>query len=63
MNAQIACAAEEQTSVAEEINRSVQQIAQSVDQVADETLRSTQTVDDLNTLGCRVGTLVHKFKV
>ncbi|MNF79515.1 Methyl-accepting chemotaxis protein PctC [compost metagenome] len=63
MNAQIACAAEEQTSVAEEINRSVQQIAQSVDQVADETLRSTQTVNDLNTLGCRLGALVHKFKV
>jgi methyl-accepting chemotaxis protein len=63
MNAQIACAAEEQTSVAEEINRSVQQIAQSVDQVAGETLRSTQTVDDLNTLGNRLGTLVHKFKV
>lgn len=63
MNAQIACAAEEQTSVAEEINRSVQQIAQSVDQVADETLRSTQTVNDLNTLGSRLGTLVHKFKV
>ena len=63
MNAQIACAAEEQTSVAEEINRSVQQIAQAVDQVADETLRSTQTVDDLNTLGNRLRTLVHKFKV
>ncbi|QLC72673.1 cache domain-containing protein [Pseudomonas sp. LPB0260] len=63
MNAQIACAAEEQTSVAEQINRSVQQIAQSVDQVADETLRSTQTIEALNALGGRLGTLVHRFKV
>ncbi len=37
MNAQIASAAEEQTAVAEEINRSVHQIAVAVDSVADET--------------------------
>ncbi|MBF3348266.1 chemotaxis protein, partial [Pseudomonas aeruginosa] len=36
MNAQIASAAEEQTAVAEEINRSVHQIAGAVDSVADE---------------------------
>lgn len=43
MNAQIASAAEEQTAVAEEINRSVHQIAVAVDNVADETQQGAQT--------------------
>jgi methyl-accepting chemotaxis protein len=57
MNAQIASAAEEQTAVAEEINRSVHQIAVAVDSVADETSRS------LADLGQRLGQLVGQFRI
>ncbi|MCD5988437.1 cache domain-containing protein [Pseudomonas sp. CDFA 553] len=63
MNAQIASAAEEQTAVAEEINRSVHQIASAVDTVADETRQSAQTSRSLNDLGQRLGALVGQFRV
>ncbi|WP_372489449.1 methyl-accepting chemotaxis protein [Pseudomonas caspiana] len=63
MNAQIASAAEEQTAVAEEINRSVHQIASAVDTVADETRQSAQTTRSLNDLGQRLGALVGQFRV
>ena len=55
MNAQIASAAEEQTAVAEEINRSVHQIAVAVDSVADETQQGAQTARSLAALGERLG--------
>ena len=63
MNAQIASAAEEQTAVAEEINRSVHQIAVAVDNVADETQQSAQTTRSLAQLGQRLGDLVGQFRI
>ena len=63
MNAQIASAAEEQTAVAEEINRSVHQIAVAVDSVADETERGAQTARSLAGLGERLGVLVRQFRI
>lgn len=63
MNAQIASAAEEQTAVAEEINRSVHQIAESVDSVADQTQQSAQTSRSLADLGQRLGRLVGQFRI
>lgn len=63
MNAQIASAAEEQTAVAEEINRSVHQIATAVDTMAEETQHSAQTSRDLAGLGQRLGQLVGQFKI
>ena len=63
MNAQIASAAEEQTAVAEEINRSVHQIAVAVDSVADETQHGAQTARNLSALGERLGALVRQFRI
>lgn len=63
MNAQIASAAEEQTAVAEEINRSVHQIAESVESVASETQQSARTARDLHDLGDRLGGLVRQFRI
>lgn len=63
MNAQIASAAEEQTAVAEEINRSVHQIAVAVDSVADETQQGAQTTRELSALGTRLRTLVGQFRI
>jgi methyl-accepting chemotaxis protein len=63
MNAQIASAAEEQTAVAEEINRSVHQIAVAVDNVADETQLGAQTSRSLAELGQRLGNLVGQFRI
>ncbi|PZP21857.1 methyl-accepting chemotaxis protein [Pseudomonas kuykendallii] len=63
MNAQIASAAEEQTAVAEEINRSVHQIAVAVETVADETRQSAQTARSLSQLGERLGALVRQFRI
>ena len=63
MNAQIASAAEEQTAVAEEINRSVHQIAVAVDSVADETQQGAQTSRSLAELGQGLGRLVGQFRI
>lgn len=63
MNAQIASAAEEQTAVAEEINRSVHKIAGAVDSVADETQQGAQTARNLAGLGQRLGALVGQFRI
>jgi methyl-accepting chemotaxis protein len=63
MNAQIASAAEEQTAVAEEINRSVHQIAVAVDNMADETHQSAQTSRNLAGLGQRLEQLVGQFRI
>jgi len=63
MNAQIASAAEEQTSVAEEINRSVHQIAGAVENLADETEQSARTMRDVSQLGNHLKVLVGQFKI
>ncbi|MBE7376628.1 cache domain-containing protein [Pseudomonas sp. AL-54] len=63
MNAQIASAAEEQTSVSEEISRSVHLIAVSVDQVADQTQQGARTARDLEQLGQRLDGLARQFRI
>ncbi|VXC43082.1 conserved hypothetical protein [Pseudomonas sp. 8Z] len=63
MNAQIASAAEEQTAVAEEINRSVHQIAGAVDSVASETEQGALTARSLAGLGDRLNALVRQFRI
>lgn len=63
MNAQIASAAEEQTAVAEEINRSVHQIAVGVDGVAGEAAQGAQTSRELHQLGERLQRLVGQFQI
>ncbi|ROM69605.1 chemotaxis protein [Pseudomonas brassicacearum] len=63
MNAQIASAAEEQTSVAEEINRSVHQIAGAVESLADETEQSAHTMREVSALGANLNKLVSQFKI
>ncbi|WP_411912032.1 MULTISPECIES: methyl-accepting chemotaxis protein [Pseudomonas] len=63
MNAQIASAAEEQTAVAEEINRSVHQIAGAVDGVASDAAEGAQTSRELNGLALRLQELVGQFRI
>ncbi|TDV67797.1 methyl-accepting chemotaxis sensory transducer with Cache sensor [Pseudomonas sp. LP_7_YM] len=63
MNAQIASAAEEQTSVAEEINRSVHQIVGAVENLAEETEQSARTMRDVSALGGNLSVLVRQFKI
>ncbi|NHW02599.1 methyl-accepting chemotaxis protein [Stutzerimonas degradans] len=63
MNAQIAAAAEEQTAVAEEINRSVHHIADAVDGVASDATQGAQTARELHALGERLQKLVGQFRV
>lgn len=63
MNAQIASAAEEQTAVAEEINRSVHQIATAVENVAEEIQQGAQTARNLANVGERLGGLVRQFRI
>ncbi len=63
MNAQIASAAEEQTAVAEEINRSVHHIADAVDGVANDAVDGAQTARELNGLGGHLQGLVGQFRV
>ncbi|MCU1717025.1 methyl-accepting chemotaxis protein [Pseudomonas sp. 5P_3.1_Bac2] len=63
MSAQIASAAEEQTAVAEEINRSVHQIVLGVDAVATEAQQGSLTVKQLNQVGADLSQLVGKFRI
>jgi methyl-accepting chemotaxis protein len=63
MNAQIASAAEQQTAVSEEINRSVQQIAASIDTVALDTQRGAQTARELSLLSADLNAAVRQFKI
>lgn len=63
MNTQIASAAEEQTAVAEEINRSVQGIVLAVDNVAQETREGAQTARNLAALSENLNAAVKQFRV
>ncbi len=63
MNAQIAAAAEEQTAVAEEINRSVHHIADAVDGVASDAAQGAQTARELNGLAEQLQRLVAQFRI
>lgn len=63
MNAQIASAAEEQTAVAEEINRSVHHIADAVDGVAQDATEGAQTSRELNGLAENLQRLVGQFRI
>lgn len=63
MNAQIAAAAEEQTAVAEEINRSVHHIADAVDGVASDAAQGAQTSRELNGLAEQLQGLVGQFRI
>lgn len=63
MNTQIASAAEQQTAVSEEINRSVQQIAQAVERIADETRQGTQTASSLAALSDNLNSAVRQFRI
>jgi methyl-accepting chemotaxis protein len=63
MNAQIASAAEQQTAVSEEINRSVQQIASSIETVAQDTQQGANTARELSLLSQELTTAVGQFRV
>ncbi|WP_341958028.1 methyl-accepting chemotaxis protein [Pseudomonas sp. RC10] len=63
MNAQIASAAEQQTAVSEEINRSVQQIASSIETVAQDTQQGANTARELSLLSQELTSAVGQFRV
>ena len=63
MNAQIASASEEQTAVAEEVNRSMTHISQAADVVAGDAKNGAQTSRNLTDLGNRLGRLVGQFRI
>ncbi|WP_409078106.1 methyl-accepting chemotaxis protein [Pseudomonas sp. SZMC_28357] len=63
MNAQIASAAEEQTAVSEEINRSVQQIAASIDTVAQDTQRGAGTALELSAVSADLNSAIKQFRI
>ncbi|MCQ4242357.1 methyl-accepting chemotaxis protein [Stutzerimonas stutzeri] len=63
MNAQIASAAEEQTAVAEEINRSVHHIADAVDGVARDAAEGAHTSRELNGLAESLQRVVGQFRI
>jgi len=63
MNTHIASAAEEQTAVAEDINRNINQIAQVAEANADSTSQTTQTSQSLAGLATELQQLINRFKV
>ncbi|VAW91916.1 Methyl-accepting chemotaxis sensor/transducer protein [hydrothermal vent metagenome] len=63
MNTQIATAAEEQSSVAEEVNKNVININQSSEQTAENTRHLSTASDELNGLAQQLDNLVSKFKI
>jgi methyl-accepting chemotaxis protein len=63
MNMQIASAAEQQTSVSEEVNRSIQQIATAVDDVAQDTRRGAETARDLDKVNESLNLALNQFRV
>lgn len=63
MNTHIASAAEEQSAVAEDINRNVNQIASIAEENAESTSQTTETSQSLAQLASDLQTLVNQFKV
>jgi methyl-accepting chemotaxis protein len=63
MNSQIASAAEQQTAVSEEINRSVQQIAVSIETVAQDTQRGASTARELSSLSSELDSAIRQFRI
>ncbi|WP_207286488.1 methyl-accepting chemotaxis protein [Pseudomonas sp. FW300-N2A2] len=63
MNAQIASASEEQTAVAEEVNRSMTHISLTTDVVAGDAKDGAQTSRSLSELGNRLGRLISQFRI
>ena len=63
MNTQIASATDEQTAVAEEINRSILSIAQSAERTADGTGRTARASEALALLAADLRTAVGRFKL
>jgi methyl-accepting chemotaxis protein len=63
MNMQIASAAQEQTAVAEEINRNIVNISEVSDQTAHATQQLSQSSAELSHLASDLQSLVNKFKV
>jgi len=63
MNTQIAVAAEEQTAVAETINRSIHRINEVAHQAADGASRTAQASDDVAGIAASLQALVSQFKV
>lgn len=62
MNTHIASAAEQQSAVAEEINRNINQIAQIAEENASSTSQTTETSQSLAELSNDLQTLVNQFK-
>ena len=63
MNTQIASAADQQTMVSEEVNRSIQQIAVAVESVAQEIQHGAATARDLAKLSENLNAAVKQFRV
>lgn len=63
LNAQIANASEEQTAVAEEVNRSMTHISQAADVVVGDAKNGAQTSRSLTELGNRLSRLVGQFRI
>jgi len=62
MNAQIASAAQQQTEVSEDVNRSVQQIALASEDMAKKTNESSRATRTLANLSVSLGDAVHQFR-
>jgi methyl-accepting chemotaxis protein len=63
MNAQIASAAAQQTTVAEEVNRNIQQIALAAESVAEDTRRGSEAARDLAAVGNSLNFALNQFKI
>jgi methyl-accepting chemotaxis protein len=63
MNHQIATAADQQTAVSEEVNRSIQHIAIAIDSVAQDTRQGALAAQALSKLSASLGSAVRQFQL
>jgi methyl-accepting chemotaxis protein len=63
MNIQIATAAEEQSSVAQEIDRSIVRISKLSEESSDNSNQVSASTGDLNNLGAELNRIINKFRV